>query len=344
MKNTPGIENCVVSTHCHNDLGLATANTLAGVMAGARQVEVAMNGIGERAGNTSLEEVVMALHTRRPFFNLSTGIDTTHIMRVSKMVSNYTGIIVQPNKAIVGANAFAHEAGIHQDGMLKNQQTYEIMRPESVGVKQSQLVLGKHSGRHALKIHLEALGYPLEDSKLDKLFEDFKVLADKKKIITNADLEALVAEELYKQQEVYLLDGMQITCGTMGMPTASVRLIGPDGKKHVQSSIGTGPVDALYKAIDGIIHVPNKLTEFSIHAVTEGIDAIGEVTVRIQNGEGTPVMHAMKDIKTPRSFGGYGADTDILVACAKAYLAAINKMLVATGEYDSLHTDTNQLN
>jgi 2-isopropylmalate synthase len=342
MKNTRGIEKCIVSTHCHNDLGLATANSLAGVLAGARQVEVTMNGIGERAGNTSLEEVVMALHTRRPVFNLSTGIDSTQIMRVSKMVSNYTGIVVQPNKAIVGANAFAHEAGIHQDGMLKNQQTYEIMRPETVGVKQSQLVLGKHSGRHALKSRLEALGYSLQDAEMGKFFERFKVLADKKKTITDADLEALVSEELYQHQEIYALDGLQIACGTMGMPTATVRLLGPDGKKHIHAAVGAGPVDASYKAIDAIIHAPNKLTEFSIHAVTEGIDAIGEVTVRIQNGDGEHVLHAMKEVETPRSYGGYGADTDILVACTKAYLAAINKMLVASGKYGTLEVPATQ--
>jgi 2-isopropylmalate synthase len=342
MKNTRGIEKCIVSTHCHNDLGLATANSLAGVLAGARQVEVTMNGIGERAGNTSLEEVVMALHTRRPVFNLSTGIDSTQIMRVSKMVSNYTGIVVQPNKAIVGANAFAHEAGIHQDGMLKNQQTYEIMRPETVGVKQSQLVLGKHSGRHALKSRLEALGYSLQDAEMGKFFERFKVLADKKKTITDADLEALVSEELYQHQEIYALDGLQIACGTMGMPTATVRLLGPDGKKHIHAAVGAGPVDASYKAIDAIIRAPNKLTEFSIHAVTEGIDAIGEVTVRIQNGDGEQVLHAMKEVESPRSYGGYGADTDILVACAKAYLAAINKMLVASGKYGTLEVPATQ--
>lgn len=342
IKNTPGIEKCIVSTHCHNDLGLATANSLAGVIAGARQVEVTMNGIGERAGNTSLEEVVMGLHTRRPFFQLTTGIDTTQLMRVSKMVSNYTGIVVQPNKAIVGANAFAHEAGIHQDGMLKNQQTYEIMRPETVGVKKSLLVLGKHSGRHALKSRLEALGYPLQDSEMIKFFERFKVLADKKKTITDADLEALVSEELYQQQEIYVLDGLQIACGTMGMPTATVRLLGPDGKKHINASVGAGPVDASYKAIDAIIHAPNKLMEFSIHAVTEGIDAIGEVTVRIQSKEGNQILHAMKDVESHRTFGGYGADTDILVACAKSYLAAINKMLVASGKYGKAEEPSTQ--
>ena len=333
IKNTKGIEKCILSTHCHNDLGLATANSLAGVMAGARQVEATINGIGERAGNTSMEEVVMALHTRRPVFNLDTGVDTTQFMRVSRMVSNYTGIVVQPNKAVVGANAFAHEAGIHQDGMLKNQKTYEIMLPEAVGANQSQLVLGKHSGRHALKSRMEALGYKLQDSEMGKFFDRFKALADKKKTITDADLEALISEELFQQQEIYRLDGLQIACGTMGMPTATVRLIGPDGKKHVSAAVGAGPVDASYKAINAIIRAPNKLTEFSIHAITEGIDALGEVTVRIQNGAGEHVLHAMKEIESARSYGGYGADTDILVASAKAYLAAINKLLVASGQF-----------
>src|SRR5512135_3105885 len=196
MKHTPGIENCTVSVHCHNDLGLATANTLAGLQAGARQAEVTINGIGERAGNTALEEVVMALQTRNPTYNLSTGIDATQITRLSKLVSNYTGISVQPNKAIVGANAFAHEAGIHQDGMLKHIQTYEIMRPESVGAQQTKLVLGKHSGRHALRTRLTSLGYEMDEAEMDKIFERFKALADHKKVITDADLEALISDEL----------------------------------------------------------------------------------------------------------------------------------------------------
>ena len=198
MKNVPGIENCTVSVHCHDDLGLATANALAGIQAGARQAEVTINGIGERAGNTSLEEVVMSLHTRRPVFGLTTGIDTTQITRVSKLVSNYTGIVVPPNKAIVGANAFAHEAGIHQDGMLKHTLTYEIMRPETVGVTRTRLVLGKHSGRHALKTPPGRAGFCAERAELDKAFERFKALADKKKTITDADLEALVADEFYQ--------------------------------------------------------------------------------------------------------------------------------------------------
>jgi 2-isopropylmalate synthase len=333
VKNVPGIDRCIVSVHCHDDLGLATANTLAGIAAGARQAEVTINGIGERAGNTSLEEVVMALHTRRPIFNLMTGIDTTQLMRASKLVSNYTGIVVQPNKAIVGANAFAHEAGIHQDGMLKHQLTYEIMRPESVGVTQTRLVLGKHSGRHALKTRLNELGYALNEGELDKAFARFKDLADKKKVITDADLEALVADEFYQPREVFTLDGLQVACGTIGLPTATVRLKGPEGSLYVQAALGTGPVDAAYKAIDMIVNAPSTLLEFAVHAVTEGIDALGEVTVRIESQNGAHTLDAQKEIEQSRTFGGHGADTDIIVASVKAYLAALNKMLIATGKY-----------
>jgi 2-isopropylmalate synthase len=329
MAHTPGIENVVVSVHCHNDLGLATANTLAGIRAGARQAEVTVNGIGERAGNTSLEEVVMALHTRRAVYNLETDIDTTQIARVSRMVSNYTGIPVQPNKAVVGANAFAHEAGIHQDGMLKNNMTYEIMRPETVGVNRSNLVLGKHSGRHALSTHLSEMGYDMSEEELARAFERFKELADKKKVVTDADLEAMMEDEAYHLEEIFRLDGLQVTCGTMGMPTATVRLQGPDGAMHVQVAIGTGPVDATYKAIDEIVSAPNKLLEFNIHAVTEGIDAIGEVTVRLQsvNGSNSQRTSPQSGEKHARTYGGYGADTDIVVASAKAYLSALNKLL-----------------
>jgi len=334
IQHTPGIENCIVSVHCHDDLGLATANTLAGIQAGARQAEVTINGIGERAGNTALEEVVMALHTRRLTFNCTTGIDTTQIARVSKLVSNYTGITVQPNKAIVGANAFAHEAGIHQDGMLKHQQTYEIMLPETVGVKQSRLVMGKHSGRHALKQRMLDLGYRLSEDDLDRLFERFKALADKKKGITDTDLEALVSDELYQPREYFKLDGLQVACGTVGMPTATVRLLGPDLNMYVHASVGSGPVDAAYLAIDSIVQAPNTLLEFVVHAVTEGIDAIGEVTVRIQSYEAKTIRDAQSEIEQPRTYGGYGADTDIVVASAKAYLAALNKLLAATGQYD----------
>ncbi len=332
IKNTPGIEKCIVSVHCHDDLGMATANALAGIQAGARQAEVTINGIGERAGNTSLEEVVMALRTRRPVFNLETGIDATQIMRVSRQVSNYTGMAVQPNKAIVGANAFAHEAGIHQDGMLKHQTTYEIMRPEDVGVNQSKLVLGKHSGRHALRTRLAEMGHSLDDVEMDKAFARFKELADRKKVIADADLEALIADEFYQPREIYRLDGLQVVCGTMGLPTATVRLIGPDGKTHVHAEIGTGPVDAVYKAIDAIVKCPATLLEFSVHAITEGIDALGEVTVRIQPQDGKHTMDAQNEVERARIFGGHGADTDIIVASAKAYLAALNKLIVAQTE------------
>lgn len=333
IRNTPKIENCIVSVHCHNDLGMATANTLAGIRAGARQAEVTINGIGERAGNTALEEVVMALQTRQSTLNLTTGIDTTQIMHMSRLVSNYTGILVQPNKAVVGANAFAHEAGIHQDGMLKHQQTYEIMRPETVGASHTKLVLGKHSGRHALKNRLVSLGYSLDDAELDVVFKRFKALADKKKGITDADLEALVSDEIYQPRELFSLDGLQVACGTMGMPTATIRLRDQDGNLHVHASIGAGPVDAAYKAIDAIVRFPITLLEFVVHAVTEGIDALGEVTVRIRGEDSPPIFDAQQEMEQPRTFGGYGADTDIVVASVKAYLSALNKMLVASGQY-----------
>lgn len=333
IKHTPGIEKAVISVHCHNDLGLATANTMAGLKNGARQAEVTINGIGERAGNTALEEVVMVLQTREPVFKLTHGIDTTQIVKMSKLISNYTGITVQPNKAIVGANAFAHEAGIHQDGMLKNQLTYEIMRPESVGATLTKLVLGKHSGKHALRTRLASLGYDLDDQELLKMFERFKLLADKKKMITDSDLEALVSDELYQPRELYTLEGLQVACGTMGMPTATVKLRDPEGGFHINACVGTGPVDAAFKAISSIVCFQNSLQEFVVHAVTEGIDALGEVTVRLQGEGETASIGLQPDQDQPRTFGGYGADTDIVVASAKAYLSALNKMLVASGKY-----------
>jgi len=344
IKNTPGMhEGITISVHCHDDLGMATASTLAGIRAGARQAEVTINGIGERAGNTSLEEVVMTLKTRRPIFNLETGIETPQIARVSKLVSNYTGIVVQPNKAIVGANAFAHEAGIHQDGMLKHQTTYEIMRPEDVGVNQTKLVLGKHSGRHALRNRLAEMGHSLDEVELDKAFARFKELADRKKVITDVDLEAVIADEFYRPRDVYYLDGMQVTCGTMGMPTATVRLKGPDGKVHVHAAMGSGPVDAAYKAIDQIVQTPNTLLEFNVHAITEGIDAMGEVTVRIQSKDDEiKTMDAQKEIPYTRVFGGHGADTDIIVASTKAYLNALNKLIIAQTEgMEPVHANNN---
>jgi 2-isopropylmalate synthase len=333
IKNTPGMhEGITISVHCHDDLGMATANTLAGIRAGARQAEVTINGIGERAGNTSLEEVVMTLKTRKPIFNLDTGIETQQLARVSKLVSNYTGMTVQPNKAIVGANAFAHEAGIHQDGMLKHQTTYEIMRPEDVGVNQTKLVLGKHSGRHALRARLAEMGHSLDEFELDKAFARFKELADRKKVITDLDLEAIIADEFYRPRDVFYLDGMQVTCGTMGMPTATIRLKGPDGKIHMHAAMGSGPVDAAYKAIDAIVKTRNTLLEFNVHAITEGIDALGEVTVRIRGENGLQTMDAQREVLYQRVFGGHGADTDIIVASAKAYLNALNKLIIAQTE------------
>ncbi|MBI5351829.1 MAG: 2-isopropylmalate synthase [Chloroflexi bacterium] len=333
IKNTPGMnENITVSVHCHDDLGMATANALAGIQAGARQAEVTINGIGERAGNTSLEEVVMTLKTRHPVFNLETGIETQQLSRVSKLVSNYTGIVVQPNKAIVGANAFAHEAGIHQDGMLKHQTTYEIMRPEDVGVNQTTLVMGKHSGRAALRSRLALMGHSLDEAELDKAFARFKELADRKKVITDADLEAVIADEFYRPRDVYYLEGLQVSCGTLGMPTATVRLRGPDRTIYNFASMGTGPVDATYKAIDAIVKTPCKLLEFNIHAITEGIDALGEVTVRIQAENGQHKMDAQSEMTFARVYGGHGADMDIIVASAKAYINALNKLIIASTE------------
>jgi 2-isopropylmalate synthase len=325
-QNVKGIERAIISVHCHNDLGLATANALAGILNGARQAEVTINGIGERAGNTSLEEVVMTLATRRPVFGLNTGIDTTQLTRTSKLVSARTGMVVQPNKAIVGANAFAHESGIHQDGMLKNQETYEIMRPEAVGAQKTLLVLGKHSGRHAFAVRLRELGYPLADQGLDVAFERFKVLADKKKRITDADLIALAASEEHHGPELYKLQAVHVSAGS-GMPTASVRLMCPDGESRVTAAIGTGPVHALFTAVDQLVNAPAELLEYSINAVTEGIDALGEASVRVRaTGE---ALRENPQLGTGGAtvFSGHAADTDVLVASTKAYLSALNRLL-----------------
>ncbi len=320
VTETPGGDSVIWSTHCHNDLGLATANTLAGIENGARQVEVTINGIGERAGNTSLEEVIMALRTRESIYGLDTNIDTTQITRTSKMVANYTGMAVQANKAIVGANAFAHEAGIHQDGMLKDNRTYEIMTPEMVGLNQSKLVLGKHSGRHALKTRFAELGYELDDEQFQVAFMRFKEVADKKKVITDADLEAIVFDKVMSPPEFFQLHDIQVACGTMGMPTATIRMTGPDGAEYIEARVGVGPVDAVYRTIDAVVRQPVTLLEYSVHAVTEGIDAQGEVSVRI-----CPDNAAEED--DYRTFGGYAADPDIIVSSGKAYLAALNRLL-----------------
>ncbi len=318
LKNVKNIDKAVISVHCHNDLGLAVANSLEAVRRGARQVECTVNGIGERAGNASLEEIVMAIKTRSDFFNLSTGIDSTQIYRSSRMVSELTGFMVQPNKAIVGANAFSHESGIHQDGIIKMPITYEIIDPKTVGVPSSSLVLGKLSGRHAFKQRLAELGYTLGDEDLNRAFSAFKELADKKKHVTDRDIESLVAEEQRTISEAYHLDRVQVTCGDQGLPMAGVRLIGPGSKPVEGAALGTGPVDAVYKAINFCVKVPNSLTEFAVKSVTEGIDAIGEVLIRIES-DGV-------------SYTGRGADTDIIVSSAKAYINALNRLVAARGK------------
>jgi 2-isopropylmalate synthase len=316
FKNVKNIGKAVVSVHCHNDLGLAVANSLEAVRRGARQVECTVNGIGERAGNASLEEIVMAIRTRSDFFDLTTGIDTAQIYRTSRLVSDLTGFLVQPNKAIVGANAFAHESGIHQDGVIKMPITYEIIDPRTVGVPSSSLVLGKLSGRHAFRQRLAELGYTLNDDELSRAFAAFKELADKKKHVTDRDIESLVAEEQRTVSEAYHLDRVQVTCGDQGLPMAGVRLIGPGGKTIIEgASLGTGPVDAVYKAINLCVKVPNSLTEFTVKSVTEGIDAIGEVLIKIESGG--------------VSYTGRGADTDIIVSSAKAYINALNRLIAA---------------
>ena len=330
IQHTPGAERVVWSVHCHNDLGLATANTLAGIRAGARQAEVTVNGIGERAGNTSLEEVVMAIYTRQQLFGLKTNIDTTQIMRTSRMVSSYTGIVVQPNKAIVGANAFAHEAGIHQDGMLKSHLTYEIMRPETIGLSTSRLVLGKHSGRHAFRVRLQELGYTdLTEEEINQAFERFKRWADKKKVVTDADIEAIIVDEVYQPPEIWHLNHIQVSCGDHSIPTASVSLTGPDGQVYEEAALGYGPVDALYKAINRIVKVPNTLNEFSVKAITEGMDAAGEVTIRIQPAEDDQDRPINPQTGQPivRTYSGHGVSTDIIVASARAYINALNRLI-----------------
>ena len=313
LGNVPNIGKAVVSVHCHDDLGLAVANSLEAIRVGARQVECTINGIGERAGNASMEEIVMALRTRRDFFKLTTNIDTTQIYRTSRLVSELTGFAVQPNKAIVGANAFRHQSGIHQDGVLKRSITYEIMDPQSVGIPSSSLVLSKVSGRHAFKERLSELGYSLSEEDLNRAFQGFKALADKKKDVTDRDIESLIAEELRTVTEVYHLDHVEVSCGDHNIPTATVRLISPDGQILADAALGTGPVDAVYKAINRIVGIPNRLTEFTVKSITEGIDAIGEVLIRIES-EGV-------------TYTGRGAATDIIVASAKAYMNALNRLL-----------------
>ena len=314
-RNVPNIDRAIVSAHCHNDLGLAVANSLAAVVAGAQQVECTINGIGERAGNTSLEELVMALYTRKSYYQKTTGIKTEHIYRSSRMVSNLTGMKVQPNKAVVGKNAFAHESGIHQDGVLKERTTYEIMNPALIGLNINTIVLGKHSGRHAIKDRLAELGFMLSDDELEKAFVRFKALADKKKEVTDEDLVAIVDEQIKRIPETYVLDYHHISSGTCVIPTATVRMIKGDEIVE-EAACGDGPVDAIYKAIDKITGITGTLLLYNIHAVTGGKDAQGEVTVKIQSNGNKKKVYL-----------GRGVSTDILEASAKAYLNAVNKVV-----------------
>ncbi len=332
--NVPSIDQAIISVHGHNDLGLAVANFLEAVKAGARQLECTINGIGERAGNAALEELVMALHVRRqyynPFFGLPpeseaplTNIHTQEIYKASRLVSNMTGMLVQPNKAIVGANAFAHESGIHQDGVLKNRLTYEIMDAQLIGLNDNQIVLGKHSGRNAFRTRLSELGHELGDQELNKAFLRFKEVADKKKEISDRDLEAIVNDEALQVAEHFKLELVQVSCGSNAQPTATVTIRMPDGEEITDASIGTGPVDAIYQAINRVVDIENDLIEYSVQSVTAGIDAMGEVTIRVRNG--------------PRIYSGHAANTDIIVASAHAYVNALNRLYTALQAGVSIH-------
>ncbi|MEZ4579485.1 MAG: 2-isopropylmalate synthase [Desulfobacterales bacterium] len=275
IDHTPNIKKAILSVHCHNDLGLATANTLAAIKAGARQAEVTINGIGERAGNTSLEEVVMAINTRPTYASVTTGIQTKHIYQISRLVSMVTGMMVQPNKAIVGANAFAHEAGIHQDGVLKNPMTYEIMKPEDIGLNTNRMVMGKHSGKHALLKHIKTMGYDLSDEELKIVFKKFKDLADKKKVVMDEDLEALVNQEVLRTSDIYSISYLQVTSGTTVLPMATVKMI-INGKEVVGTGSGNGPIDAAFNAVAKLTGTPSQLLRFTVSALTGGTDAQGE--------------------------------------------------------------------
>jgi 2-isopropylmalate synthase len=310
-QRVPNIQKAVLSVHCHNDLGMAVANSLAAVENGARQVECTVNGIGERAGNASMEEIVMALKTRRDFFSYEVGVVTEQIYPTSRLLSSITGILVPPNKAIVGANAFAHEAGIHQDGVLKEKTTYEIMRPESVGISQSTLVLGKHSGRHAFRERIKTLGYELSEGHLNQAFQRFKEVADKKKQVFDEDLEAIIADEILRIPDLYKLVNLNVVSGSVIVPTATVQ-IEIAGKLYQEGGFGDGPVDAAYKTIAKITKTKSHLLKFSVNAITGGTDAQGEVMVILEEG-GIRVT-------------GQGAHTDIILAAAKAYVNGLNKL------------------
>jgi 2-isopropylmalate synthase len=313
MNRVPNIDQVVISVHCHNDLGLAVANSLAAIQTGARQVECTINGIGERAGNAAMEEIVMALRTRQDFMPYTVGVDSVHITKASRLISAITGFTVQPNKAIVGANAFAHESGIHQDGMLKNAQTYEIMTPESVGLSQSTLVLGKHSGRHAFKKKLADLGYSLGDNALEDAFKRFKDLADKKKDVFDEDLIALIGEEIRTNDRIKLIS-LELLCGTVHRPPKAGLTLDIDGTEKSCKATGDGPVDAAFNAVKALFPHSARLQLYQVNAVTQGTDAQAEVSVRLE-----------EDGKT---VNGQAADTDTMVASVNAYISALNKLLV----------------
>jgi len=332
-ENVPNINQAIISVHGHNDLGLAVANFLEAVKNGARQLECTINGIGERAGNAALEELVMGLHVRRQYFNPFfgrpadsetplTNIDTRQIYKTSRLVSNLTGMLVQPNKAIVGANAFAHESGIHQDGVLKNKLTYEIMDAQLIGLTDNQIVLGKHSGRNAFRSRLKELGFELSENDLNRAFIRFKDVADKKKEISDWDLEAIVNDEIKQVPDLFKIELVQVSCGSNARPTATVTLRTPDGQELSDAAIGTGPVDAVYRAINRVVKVPNDLIEFSVQSVTAGIDALGEVTIRLRYES--------------RVFSGHAANTDIIVASAQAYVNALNRLYAAINQRTNL--------
>lgn len=310
--NVPNIDKAIISVHCHNDLGLATANTIAAVSNGARQVECTINGLGERAGNASLEEVVMAIRTRSDMMEITTRLNTREIINTSRLVSNLTGMPVQPNKAIVGANAFAHSSGIHQDGILKDRRTYEIIKPEDVGLKGHKMPLTARSGRHALRYHLKELGYELSEEDFQKTYERFLKLADKKKEVYDEDLQAIVEDEVIMVPQVFCLEYIHAVTGNQTIPTATVRIRKRDELLE-EAACGDGPVDAAYKAIDRITGISCTLVDYNLRAVTGGKEALGEVTVRIRS--------------QGREIAGKGASTDVIEASAKAYINAINRLV-----------------
>lgn len=321
-ENVPNIHKAIVSVHCHDDLGLAVANSLAAVQNGARQVECTINGIGERAGNTSMEEIVMALNTRKEYYQAATRIETRQIYRTSRLVSSLTGIVVPPNKAIIGDNAFAHESGIHQHGVLSNPLTYEIMNPETVGISGNSIVLGKLSGRHAFEDRLKQLGYELPADKIKVLFKEFKDLADRKKVVYDRDIEAMVADTQQSVDETYRLVYHHVISGNL-VATASVRVDSADGSVE-QASVGDGPVDAVFKAIEKAVGFSLTLKDYQLKAVTSGEDALGEATVWLEYGG--------------KMFTGRGLSTDIIEATARAYMNAMNRMIAVCGIPDKAET------